>query len=125
MDSENKFPFFTIAVSIYLIAGGAISIVNFIYELPYSMWAYNNLPVWLAGTILTMSSLCFIIGVIPPQKRTIVSNLLLAIVFVTTFLFLVPSYRLVPEYMKIYFIVCLLLSVIGKVVLRKNRNAQP
>lgn len=120
MVRENNFQYFTIAISIYLVLGGFISVANIAYELPYSKWAYNHMSVWLAGSLLAISSLCFIIGAIPPNKRNLISNLLLYIFFITTFLFLRPSYKLAPGYMKTIFIISLWIFFIIKAISRKK-----
>lgn len=122
MDSNNKLSPAATIVGIYLVLGGFIAFVNLVFDLPYSKWLNNNMPAWLAGGVLAISSLCFVIGAIPPKKRTIISNLLLSIFFVTTFLIIKPSYKLAPEYMRTILQISLLFYGVVKIFLRKSKR---
>ncbi len=120
MINNHRSGLLMIAISFYLIIGGLISLTNFVYELQYSKWFFKNVPNWFGGGVLAINSACIIVSAIPPQKRGLISNLVVAFLFITTFIFIRPSYQLSPGYIKLGYLLTFAAFIVIRLLLPKG-----
>jgi hypothetical protein len=85
-----------IIFAVLILIGALFALVsNFIIEMPYNIWLYNHLPVWLGIMNSLIFGLCFIAVAIP--SRPIILNNVIGIIFLMSALILKPSIQVNPS----------------------------